>query len=246
MIRNLYYILIVLIAIGSFSCESPLNVPANRQIDITEDPFLNPPIHVSPTYKNLGFVHPDSQITFTIEVQNNLDKSYIIWDYYLYFNKNGFSISNKSIPINFKPKGDDNSSTNIEIVYKADKPGIYYDTLLFANLIYPITYMEAVVPNVYMDDVVFNSKRGERKDVIIHNLSDSKITITDVYFSNDSKNLTILDSLPVSIARNSIYPLKIQYSPGINDDEDNPLILKISGLSDKRLIDSICIIKIIK
>ena len=244
--RNLYYILIVLVAIGSFSCESPLNVPANRQIDITVDPFLNPPIHVSPTYKNLGFVHPDSQLAFKIEAQNKLDKSYIIWDYNLFFNKNGFSISNKSIPLNLQPEGEENSGTSIEIVYKADKPGIYHDTLLFANLIYPFTYMEAVVPNVYMDDVVFNSIRGEQKVVIVHNLSDSKLTITDAYFSNDTKNFTILDSLPVNIASNSINFLKIQYTPGANDDDDNSMILKISGLSDKKLTDSICKIKIIK
>lgn len=243
--KGTLYIFVILLIVGIVSCESPLNVPANRNIEIKEDPFLNPPISLSPSYINLGFVHPDSQVSFSIEIQNNLDKQYIVWDYNLYFLTNGFSIVEKSIPLNLEPKGAEKSKSKIDFIYKAERSGIYYDTLLIANLIYPFSFMVATVPNIYMDDVIFEGNGPSEKNVTIHNLSESNFTITNATFSNPT-SFKLLDTLPILINRNSVYNMRISYFPSIDETQESSLIINVSGLADKRLADTVCKIIIIK
>jgi hypothetical protein len=240
------YILSTFLLICLIACQSPLSVPANRDVEIKDDPFLNPPILVSPSYINLGFVHPDSQITFSIELQNNLDKNYIVWDYNLFFNKNHFSIIDKNIPIILEPKGTDNSKAVINFAFSANKTGFYQDTLVFANLIYPIALFEATIPNFFIDNIFFQKDISSIKIAKIHNLSESNVIISQAYFLNNSKSFTILDSLPITINRNSNYDLQISYNPINNVLTEEKLIFELNGQIDKKLMDSVCKITIIK
>jgi hypothetical protein len=244
--KNFRYILLIFLLIGLASCESPLNVPANRNVDITTDPFLNPPISATPSYINLGFVHPDSQVVIFINVANNLDKVYIIWDYNLYFNKNGFSVNNKIVPIILEPKDNESSKAQINILFTAKNSGYYLDTLLFADLLYPFCLLEAKVPNLYFDNVVFESNNPSTKSILIHNTSESNITITNAYFTNETKSFSILTSFPIQVNRNSVYNLQISYTPISEESEKNKLIFQFNGASDRKLADSICNITIVK
>mgnify|MGYP001371815422 CR=1 FL=1 len=244
--KNCKYILFVFLLVGLASCESPLNVPASRNVEIIKDPFLNPPISANPSYIDLGFVHPDSQAFFSISVENNLDKVYIIWDYNLYFNKNGFTIIDKVVPTILEPKGSENSKAQINISFNAKNAGYYLDTLLFADLLYPFCLMEAKVPNFYFDNVAFEGNNPSIQSILIHNTSESNITITNAYFPNGTKSFSILNSFPIQVNRNSTYNLQISYTPMADESEENIVIFRLNGASDIKLVDSICKITIIK
>lgn len=237
--KNIIYIL--LISVWIISCNSPLDVPANREIHIKEDPYSNPLINITPTFINFDFVHPDSTKTIDVIVSNNQNKKILINDYYLFYGNTYFNLPNKSIPFILESKGDSNSSKILTIEFKGKSPGVYNDTLLFSSIPYPSGLIEAKVPYIFADDLVFeNVKSGKEytKSLKIYNLSENSAIINSISFNENSDLFKINTNLPFELPRNSTMEISITFSPKTIGKTQTTLQYAITTLSKRRLIDS--------
>jgi len=242
-----YIFSLILFLIISFGCSSPLEVPANRKIDLEENPYSNPIIRLNPNYLNFDFVHPDSSKTLSLEIENNQDKKLLITNYFLYFGNNNFQILNKEIPIILEPKGNENSKKTIEIKFTGKSAGIFFDSLIFANIFYPIGFLEAKVPYVFINDFYQNNVKIGKKQQIeltITNFSENPAIINKVSFSENSIGLEIKSSLPIEVPRNSKKNILIEFQANKAGSYTSKVQLEIITNSSRKLVDSVSIIKI--
>lgn len=237
--------LIFILLLGG--CSSPLDVPANRRIDIEENPYLNPIIKLNPNYLFFDFVHPDSTKILTIEIENNQDKKYLLTNYYLFYGNNNFNIINKELPIILEAKGLDNSKKKIDIKFTGKSAGVFIDSLILANVFYPIGFLEAKVPYIYINDYYQNNLKVGQKhlfEISITNFSENAAIINKVNFSDTSIDIVIKNSLPIELPRNSKKNLIIECLPKISGNYTTQVQLEIVTNSSRKLVDSVSTIKI--
>lgn len=237
----------MIIITSLWGCSSPLDVPANRRIDIEENPYLNPIIKLNPNYLLFDFVHPDSSKVLTVEIENNQDKKYLLSNYYLYYGSNNFQILNKEIPIILEPKGQENSKRKVEIKFKAKSAGVYIDSLILANIFYPIGFLEAKVPYIYIQDYYQNNVPVGTKQVIelsLTNVSENGAIINKVNLTDNSLDFVIKNTLPIELPRNTQKKLLLEYFPKQAGNYSTKLQLEIITNSSRKLVDSISTIKI--
>ncbi len=247
--KNFPYILLptTILLVLLMGCSSPLEVPANRRIDIEENPYLNPIIKLNPNYLIFDFVHPDSTKVLSIEIENNQDKKYLITNYYLYYGNNNFQIINKEIPIILEPKGIENSKKKIEIKFTGKSAGVFIDSFILANIFYPIGFLEAKVPYIYINDYYqSNVKVGKKQqfELTLTNFSENSAIINKINISDNSLNFVIKSSLPIELPRNSKKNLIVEFTPKNSGNYVSTFQLEIITSSNRKLVDSVSTIKI--
>lgn len=237
--------IILFLVLGS--CSSPLDVPANRRIDIEENPYLNPIVRLNPNYLNFDFVHPDSSKILTIDIENNQDKKYFISNYFLYYGNNNFQIINKEIPVILEAKGLENSKKKVEIKFIGKSSGVYIDSLILANIFYPIGFLEAKVPYIYINDYYQNNVPVGKKQLIeltLTNVSENVAIINKVSFAENLLDFNIKNSLPIELPRNSKKKLALEFTPKQSGKYSTKVQLEILTSSSRKLVDSLSTIKI--
>jgi hypothetical protein len=241
--NKIYILLILLWELFISSCNSPLNVPANREIHIKEDPYSNPLITISPTFINFDFVHPDMTKTMEVTISNNQNKKLLINDYYLFFgNNSSFYFANKSVPFILESKGEPNSSQIITVEFKGKSPSVYNDTLYFSSIFYPSGLIEAKVPYIYADELTFdNVKLGSNSTntLKIYNLSEYPAIINSMILNDNADLFTINTSFPIELPRNSSKEISITFTPKAVGKTQTSVQFSITTLSKRRLIDSL-------
>lgn len=240
--------LIIILCLTFFSCNSPLEVPANRDIKIKDNPYINPLVKFKPNYTNLDFVHPDSILTFSIKVENNQSITYPISEYHLFFGNINFRIIDKLIPIILSPAGMDGSEADIKIQFTAKNPGYFNDTLFVNNLNYPKAIFEAKVPYIYVNDfpsIKISSGETLTFSLTFTNLSSNDALIKSASISQNSSNFSLENIFPINLARNSevLIPFKFtSATPGLYQTE---FTFEIESVTQKSLIDKVSKITII-
>ena len=245
--KSIIFFSFILLLLFSGSCSSPLDVPANRRIDVEENPYLNPIVKLNPNYLIFDFVHPDSSKTLTIEIENNQDKKYLITNYFLYYGNNNFQILNKEIPIILEAKGLDNSKKKIEIKFIGKSSGVYIDSLILANVFYPIGFLEAKVPYIYLNDYYQNNVPVGKKQQIeltLTNVSENAAIINKVNFSDNLIEFSVKNSLPIELPRNSKKNLVLEFTAKQSGKYSTQVKLEIITNSSRKLVDSLSTIKI--
>lgn len=243
-----YILLLLLYELITLSCSSPLEVPANRRIELEENPYANPIIQLNPNYLNFDFIHPDSTKILSMEIANNQDKKLLITNYFLYFGNNNFQIINKEIPLILEPKGTENSKKTIEIKFIGKSAGVYIDSLIFANIFYPIGFLEAKVPYIFINDYYQNNVsvgKVQPIELSITNFSEYSAIINKAVFLDDSSNFSIKSSLPIEVPRNSKRNLAVLFQSNQSGNYSTRLKLEILTNSSRKLVDSISTIKIV-
>jgi len=243
-----YIFLLSLLVLLTNGCSSPLEVPANRKIELEENPYSNPIIKLNPNYLNFEFVHPDSTKILAIEIENNQDKKLLISNYFLYFGNNNFQIINKEIPVILEPKGNENSKKTIEIKFNGKSAGVFVDSLIFANIFYPVGFLEAKVPYIFINDFYKNNViigKTQQIELTITNYSEYSAIINKAIFLDNSLDFSVKSSLPIEVPRNSKRNLVLEFQPKQAGNYTTKLQLEISTNSSKKLIDSVSIIKIV-
>lgn len=245
--KSIIFFASILFLLISQGCSSPLEVPANRRIDLEENPYSNPIVKLNPNYLNFDFVHPDSTKTLTIEIENNQDKKYLITNYFLYYGNNNFQILNKEIPIILEPKGLDNSKKKVEIKFIGKSSGVYFDSLILANIFYPIGFLEAKVPYIYMNDYYSNNipiGKKQQIELTLTNVSENVAIINKVKFSDNLLGFNIKNTLPIELPRNSKKNLILEFTAKQAGQYSTQVQLEIITNSSRKLVDSLSTIKI--
>jgi hypothetical protein len=225
-----------------FSCNSPLEVPANREITLKENPYSNPMIKFSPNYLNFDFVHPDSSKILTLTIENNQANSYPLTEYHLFFGSNNFKILNKTIPVILESKGTSGSSFEIKIQFTGKSSGTFNDSLLVNNLSYPKAIFEAKVPNIYANDIFLGEflineiKTGK---IIFKNNSSNPVKINKIKLSQNTEFFNFIDTFPIEVSRNTSKEIIFNFESNTKGNFSSNLIYEIETLSLKNLIDSI-------
>ena len=231
-----------------YSCSSPLDVPANRNIEIKDGPYKNPQISLNPTFVNFDFVLPDSTKLMTMTVSNNLTTKILITDYSLYFNYSYFLLFNKNVPFVLDAKGGANSTVEIQLGFKGISSGIYQDTLLFSGIFYPTGLLEAKVPYIYANSVNLGNiplNQNSEGQIIINNLSESSATISKIRFSNFSNYFKFKNGFPIVIQRNSKDTLSFIFTPLTQGKFQENLTFEITTQAQRKLVDSVATIQAI-
>lgn len=244
--KNIIFLFLAVVALLG-GCSSPLDAPANRRIEIEENPYSNPVIKLNPNYLNFDFVHPDSSKILSIEVENNQDKRYLISNYYLYYGNNNFQILHKEIPIILEPKGNENSKKKIEIKFIGKSTGFFIDTLLFTNVFYPIGFLEAKVPYIFVNDYYksgVQSGKTQQLELTLTNLSENSAIFNKITFSDNSLNFAVQNQLPIELPRNSKKILSIEYKAKQAGKYSSQVNFEIITNSSRKLVDSVSTIKI--
>lgn len=230
-----------------FGCSSPLEVPANRQIDLEDNPYVNPIIKIDPSFIDFGYVHLDSSKIFSIQIENNQDKKYLISNYFLFFGNKNFQILNKEIPIILEPKGEPNSKRQISIKFTGKSIGTFADTLILSNIVYPIALFEAKVPYVYINDYYQNNLKSGKKYLIeltLTNISEENAIINKVSFKEKISNFSIKTPLPLELPRNSKKNLVLEFYSDKSGVFESQIQLEIQTNANRKLVDSLSTIKI--
>ncbi len=237
-----------MIVIISSNCSSPLDVPANRTIEFTENSFENPYVKLSTNYINYDFVHPDSSVIKRVILQNKLSHNYLISNYFLYFGDNNFRILNKTIPILLSAVGENGWEFPIEIEFKAKTPGVYIDTLVFANLEYTFCMVEAKVPYIFADDFEveqeFKVSKENEFSVNFTNISEHSVIINEIRLDIGS-NILLKTDLPITVNRNSNKIIKCIYYSDIPEEKILNVDFALETKANRSLVDSVSKIKII-
>jgi hypothetical protein len=230
-----------------FACNSPLDVPANRQIKLKENPYSNPLIKITPSYYDFGFVHPDSSKILELSVENLQTSSYPISEYHLFFGMNNFVIQKKTIPIILGPKGSENSSFKVQVQFNGKNPGKFTDTLIFNTLIYPTATFEAKVPFIYCADLNLECVAGQTKSfkLKINNLSSSEAILNKISISQFSELFSINQTLPIYIPRNSFKEISCSFISDVPGTFQSNLTFDIESNSIKSLTDNSSVINVI-
>ncbi|OGU59179.1 MAG: hypothetical protein A2X64_07270 [Ignavibacteria bacterium GWF2_33_9] len=246
---NFRVIFILSVVLISFlqACNSPLDVPANRQIKTTENPYDNPILSITPLYNELGFVFPDSSIKTTLEIQTLQDFSYPISDYHFFFGINNFNILNKSIPVILGPKDSETDKFNVEIQFNASNPGIYYDTLFVNNLVYPFAIFNAKVPFIYSNNVKIENAVPEEEitgKIIFKNMSSNTATVKSAEFSQFNNLFKINELFPFEIPRNGNKVVSFTFLSPIPGNFVTNVTFSIESVTINSLIDNVCAISV--
>ncbi len=244
-IQNILFFLIIVII--SSNCSSPLDVPANRNIKFTEDNYENPYVKLSTNYLNYDFIHPDSIVVKTVFIQNKLQHNYLISNYNLYFGDNNFKILNKTTPILLAAIGENGWEIPIEIQFQAKSPGVFIDTLVFANLEYTFCMVEAKVPYIFANDYATDDFKILQKNefsVNFKNMSEFSSTINEVKLDDNTK-ITLKTGLPITINRNSNTMLTFEYFSDVPEVVAVNIKFSLITEANRSLVDSTCKIKII-
>lgn len=239
---------IFLVSIILSNCSSPLDVPASRTIEFTENSFENPYVKLSTNYINCDFVHPDSSVIKRVTIQNKLPHNYLISNYTLYFGDNNFRILDKATPILLAAVGENGWEFPIEIEFKAKTPGVYVDTLVFANLEYTFCMVEAKVPYIFADDFEgkqeFKVSDENEFSVNFRNISEHQVVVNEIKLDIGS-NILLKTDLPIIVNRNSNKIIKFIYYSDIPEEKVLNVNFVLETNANRSLVDSISKIKII-
>lgn len=248
-LNKLNKIIIFIFLIVLFNaCKSPLEVPANREIDIKDNPYTNPLLKVNPTFVNFEFVHTDSTKILVVHVENNQDVSYPITDYHLFFANNNFKIINKKVPVILEPKGLEGSKFDVQIQFLGKTSGVYNDTILFNNIPFPTALLEAKVPYIYaIDRLINNALAGAeiKSAVIFKNLSENSVSIKSINFSQNSELFSFTDIFPIEVPRNSSKELHFTFLSNSPGTFSTNITFELITNSQRKLTDSVASINVV-
>ena len=248
MMKTFKILTIMFVSIIISNCSSPLDVPASRNVEFKDNTFENPYVKLSTNYLYYEFVHPDSTLTKKVIIQNKLSHNYLISNYSLYFGNNHFTILNKTIPIVLSAVGKNGWEFPIEIKFAGKSPGIYVDTLIFANLEYTFCMVEAKVPYIFANDyeIEQNFKLSQENEfsVNFHNLSEYSVIINGIKLDVDSKIL-VKTNLPIIVNRNSNKKINFIYYSDVPEEKNVYVNFVLETEANRSLVDSTSQIKII-
>lgn len=211
-------VLLILLLITFISCDSPLDVPADK-IDekVIDDPFLKDPvIDIVPDSVFLGFVYPNDEIKNNITIKNIKNKVTHINDHSFY--EDHFKLNFDEVKL--QPNGEAGDSKEIGITFSQEQPGIYQDTLIFSGMLHPYLPLKATVPHVFGYDLSFENTNINSSPtpsiMTIYNKSDEAAEITELVFSApDIFYIPEIQSedYPIPIDSNGKIELLVSFNP---------------------------------
>lgn len=229
--KNYLHIFLLIIFI---SCDSPLDVPADK-IDekVIDDPFLKDPvIDIIPDSVNLGYIFPNEEFNGNITIQNIKNKRNQIDDYQ--FSNDYFELDFEEVTL--QPQDQSGDSKEFRFTFRQEQPGEYKDTLIFSGMLYPYLPLKAIVPHVFGYDLSFENTNIDSSPtpsiMTIYNKSDETVEITELVFSdNDIFYMPEIQNndYPIPIYSNDKIEILVSFNPQELKSYSEEVQIKISN-----------------
>ncbi len=166
-------------------CSSPLDVPANRKEYIDNDKS-NSLLSTSPTTINFGYINRYKEVImpFQITNMNTMAFSMRTLDF---GSASKYSLPNLDLPMEIDEKGQPGSIQLFHVRFFSSDLGEFTDTMETNGLTNPKLYVQAIVPDIFCEDVTFGSvsvNNTATKNLLIYNYTDNTLEIESVNFGD--------------------------------------------------------------
>ncbi len=231
------FLSILLYTILSYSCTSPIDVNANRQVMEYNDSnkeLSGKELHFNVYEINfIDVAYGSSQAQYVV-ISNLSNRDILIGNFRFSKYENLFKITHPKLPILLTKIGTDNSSRELMITFTANELGEITDTLFIENMQQPQLIINAKVPYVDVIDVDFGfQKIGQSKvkpPLYIYNHSRKPIIINSYRLVDPEDAFQVLSSLPIEIPPTSKYSVIIKFTPQSEKPYNGRIEFKIDGV----------------
>jgi hypothetical protein len=154
---------------------------------------------------------------------------------------------NKSFPIILGPKGSENASTVVQVIFTAKSVGSFNDTLIVNNLTYPKAIVEARVPYIFVNDLHADSITTNSKyfgKIVVRNLSSNSAIVKSCSISQFAELFSFENIFPLEVPRNSSAEIPFEFLAKNGGAYSVKITFDIESLSLKSLIDNSSIFSI--
>ncbi len=203
-------IILSLVFLSVLGCSSPLDVPANRKEYIDNDKS-NSLLSTSPTTVNFGYInrYKDERMPFQV---TNLNSMAFALKTFGFGANSKFSIPGIELPLEIEKKNTAGSIQLFHIRFFSSEIGEYIDTLETNGLTNPKLLVQAIVPDIYCDDVSFGSidiNNNVSEFINIYNYTNQELVVESIQFADTSEVFTVNNNTSYTIP-----PFDLSGEPG--------------------------------
>lgn len=233
---TLFIVVLLAVSVAFYSCSSPTDVHANRQIVYQDDPNeVLPELEINLNELIFYDVPYLSSQSKSFRLRNLTDKWYRIDTISFKHYPELLSVWAPDFPFSLAPNGHDSSSREIFLAFFAGQTGEFIDSIMINGKIEPTMKLHSIVPIVDVFDLDFgfqivNSTKFT-PPLYVTNNSQSVAKITDFKLFDPDDVFKIKSQLPIEILPGRKQPIILSFTPKTDKPYSGRIEFKIEGVN---------------